>query len=116
MKEIWKESAAKGYLISNLGRIKRIKTNRIITPDKEEKGYRRLSIIINGKKKHYAVHRLVALAFIPNPENKSQVDHIDNDKNNNCVNNLRWCSNKENAKWRWERIRKALEQVKNKHE
>lgn len=108
MKEIWKDSIVNGYAISNLGRIKNLKTNNIIKPDKEEKGYRRLSIVVNGKKKHYAVHRLVAIAFIPNPLNKPQVDHIDNNKSNNVVSNLRWCSNKENAKWRWDRIRKAL--------
>ena len=114
MKEIWKQSIAENYAISNLGRVKNLKTNRIISFDKEEKGYCRLSIKVNGKKKHYAIHRLVAIAFIPNPENKPQVDHIDCDKTNNCVSNLRWCSNKENAQWRWERIRKALKNYENK--
>ena len=110
MKEIWKNSIVENYAISNLGRIKNLKTNHIIIPDKEEKGYCRLSIKINGKKKHFAVHRLVAIAFIPNPNNLPQVDHIDNNKTNNRVDNLRWCSNKENAQWRWERIRKALKE------
>ena len=115
MREKWKESIVQGYLISNLGRIKNLKTGNIIVPDREEKGYRRLTIKVNGKKKHYAVHRLVAIAFIPNPENKPQIDHIDNDKSNNRVDNLRWCSNKENSKWRWERIRKALSQMEIKN-
>lgn len=108
MKEIWKNSIVENYAISNLGRIKNLKTNRIIKPDKEEKGYCRLSVKINGIKKHFPVHRLVAIAFIPNPLNKSQVDHIDCDKTNNRVDNLRWVSNKENSNYRWERIRKAL--------
>lgn len=116
MKELWKESIVKGYSISNLGRIRNDKTKHIIKPDKEEKGYCRLSIKINGVKKHYAVHRLVALAFIPNPLNKSQVDHIDNDKSNNKVSNLRWVSNQENTQARWERIRKALKEYGNKTE
>ena len=111
MEETWKESIVKGYLVSNLGRIKNLKTGNIIVPDKEEKGYRRLTVKINGKRKHFAVHRLVAVAFIPNPYNKPQVDHIDADKSNNRVDNLRWCSNKENSMWRWEKIRKALDKA-----
>ena len=109
--EIWCSNIVDGYDISTLGRIRNNKTGHIIKPDKEEKGYCRLSIKVNGKKKHYPVHRLVAMAFIPNPENKAQVDHIDNNKENNRVDNLRWCSNKENSKWRWERIKKALKET-----
>ena len=114
MEEIWKQSIVDNYEVSNLGRIRNLKTKRIINPDKEEKGYRRLSIKRKGKRKHFAIHRLVAIAFIPNPENKRQVDHIDNDKSNNRVDNLRWVSNQENSNYRWERIRKALKFYENK--
>ena len=114
MKEIWKQSIVANYSVSNLGRIRNDKTNHIIKPDKEEKGYCRLSVKIGGKRKHFPIHRLVAIAFIPNPNNKAQVDHIDNDKTNNCVDNLRWVSNKENSNYRWERIRKALKNYGNK--
>ena len=113
MKEIWKQSIVENYSVSNLGRVRNDKTNHIIKPDKEEKGYCRLSVKIGGKRKHFPIHRLVAIAFIPNPNNKSQVDHIDNDKNNNRVDNLRWVSNKENSNYRWERIRKALKKYGN---
>lgn len=112
--EIWRSNIVNGYDISTLGRIRNNKTGHIIKPDKEEKGYCRLSIKVNGVKKHYAVHRLVALAFIPNPLNKKQVDHIDNDKSNNRVDNLQWVSNKENSQYRWQRIRKALKEYDRK--
>ena len=53
------------------------------------KGYKRVCLRLNGKKKHHFVHRLVAQAFIPNPENKPEIDHIDGDPTNNNVTNLR---------------------------
>ena len=60
-------------------------------------GYSRVTLCCNGKNKRYRVHRLVAEAFIPNPENKNMVDHIDNDRANNKVCNLRWATPSENA-------------------
>ena len=96
MEEIWKDSSVQNYEVSNLGRIRNKKTLHVLALDKEEKGYRRLSLKIKGVKKHFAVHRLVAIAFIPNPEHKPQIDHIDGDKSNNCISNLRWVTNYEN--------------------
>lgn len=109
MSEIWKQSELEDYEVSNLGRIRKKSTHKILKCEREEKGYLRFSKTICGKKKHFAIHRLVALAFIPNPENKPQIDHIDCNKSNNCVSNLRWCSNKENAHWRAEHS-KALKE------
>lgn len=97
MKEIWKQSILENYEVSNFGRIRNKKTLHIMKTEFEEKGYCRLRV----KRKHYAVHRLVALAFIPNPENKPQVDHINMKKSDNNILNLRWCSNLENQRWRW---------------
>jgi hypothetical protein len=85
------------YSVSNYGNVKNNKTGRILKPIENEKGYYQLSLCKNGYFKTFKVHRLVALAFIPNPENKPQIDHIDNDRINNNVNNLRWCTNSENG-------------------
>lgn len=91
--EIWKN--IKGYgntcQVSNLGRIKCGKV--IKTPYKEKKGY--LRIALKGKK--HLVHRLVAEAFIPNPDNKPCIDHINTIRDDNRVENLRWCTSKENC-------------------
>jgi hypothetical protein len=65
---------------------------RILKPSVDRKGY--LSIATEGKR--LSVHRLVAEMFLPNPERKPQVNHIDGDKSNNSVDNLEWCNNSEN--------------------
>lgn len=97
--EIWRVIFV-DYLVSNLGRVKSLKNGKekILSPFKASNGYLRVSLSIDGKQKNFAVHRLVAMAFIPNPKNKSQVNHIDGDKLNNCVENLEWVSSKENMR------------------
>lgn len=69
-------------------------TGKEITPKNNGNGY--LRIYIPQLKKRFLLHRLVATAYIPNPDNKPQVNHIDGNKHNNSVNNLEWCTNKEN--------------------
>ena len=101
--EIWKD--IKGYeglyKISNLGRIKSlprngtIKNERIIKYSLDKYGYPQV-ILHNKKYKCFRVHRLVAKTFIPNPENKLTVNHIDGNKLNNCVDNLEWNTVEEN--------------------
>lgn len=74
------------------GRIKRLKTRNV------GHGYRLVGIFSNGKQYQKLVHRLVAEAFIPNRDNKPQVNHKNGDKTDNRVENLEWCSNQENQK------------------
>ena len=72
--------------------------NKTLKQEITHDGYRRVTLYDHGKSKHYPVHRLVAEAFIPNPENKPTINHIDGDKNNNHVSNLEWSTRSENSK------------------
>ena len=78
-----------------MGNVKNNKTGRIVKQH-DSNGYKRLSIEVNKKRYKKLLHVLVAGAFIPNPENKPFVDHIDNCKTNNNIQNLRWATSKEN--------------------
>lgn len=87
------------YQVSDQGRIKNIQTGRVFTGSKDAFGYMHVRLVnpyggITLKK----VHRLVAEAFLPNPENKPLIDHIDGDKTNNALSNLRWFTYSENSK------------------
>ncbi|MBQ1582834.1 MAG: HNH endonuclease [Prevotella sp.] len=83
------------YMVSNLGRIFGIKRGKIRTLTIDHKGYYRVLLCKNGKQKSIRVHQLVAMAFIPNPENKAEVHHIDRDRTNNSVDNLMWVTPEE---------------------
>ena len=98
MKELWKDiKEYEGiYQVSNLGRVKRVETDRVLKGSKNKKGYLRVDLYKNGSQSNKRIHRLVAQAFIPNPENKSQVNHIDENKTNNVISNLEWTTAKEN--------------------
>ncbi|MFR9164764.1 MAG: NUMOD4 domain-containing protein [Dysgonomonas sp.] len=96
--EEWKEIADfEGlYLISSFGRVKSIINNKILTPCIVRTNGLVVGLMRNGKVEKRQVSRLVAAAFIPNPDNKPCVDHIDGVRFHNFVDNLRWCSINEN--------------------
>lgn len=85
------------YIIDTNGNIFSFKLNRYLTQNISNKGYHRVSLNKDKYRREYAVHRLVAMSFIPNPLNKPQVNHIDGNKSNNSLSNLEWVTGSENV-------------------
>lgn len=103
------------YQVSNLGRVRSLKyrkTNNtnILKLSIDNRGYQRICLFKNDKRKSYLVHRLVAQTFIPNSNNYTEVNHIDENPSNNCVDNLEWCDAKYNINYgtRIERVRQKI--------
>lgn len=84
------------YAVSNDGRVKNTVTDRELKPIRERTGYSHVTLCNGGKHHQTSIHRLVAQEFIPNPDDKPMVNHIDGDKANNRVDNLEWCTPSEN--------------------
>lgn len=111
MEEEWRDIAGyEGlYKVSNLGRVKSLGNGnsnnsnnckeRILKAGKNSRGYLQVHLCKNGKYKTYKIHRLVAIVFIPNPNNLPQVNHKDENKENNYVENLEWCDRKYNVNY-----------------
>lgn len=109
--EVWKiiPDTNEKYMASSNGRIKNFNTNKVLKT-RISRGYELVNIQIKGKPKTFTVHRLIAKTFIPNPMNKREINHKDENKLNNALSNLMWCTSKENANWgtRNERISKSI--------
>ena len=108
--EVWRdiEGYEMIYQVSNMGRVKRLDgidsqgrnwKGRILSPGIDKGGYLKVCLYKEGKVNRFLVHRLVAHAFIPNPEGLPQINHIDEDKTNNLVDNLEYCDCKYNCNY-----------------
>ena len=95
--EKWKPMPGyeENYLISNYGNVWSIRNSRLLKPKETKAGYLRVSPSVNGYRRECFIHRLVALAFIPNPDNKPTVNHLNENKKDNRVENLEWATNAE---------------------
>jgi hypothetical protein len=94
-------------MVSYDGRILSKYTDKILSPNINQKGYYQIHIYKDGVRIKKLLHRLVAFAFIPNPENKPCIDHIDGNPSNNHGSNLRWCTQNENLNFPLARKRKS---------
>ena len=119
MKEIWKDIKGYGglYQISNLGNVKKIKNkkyniskkeveekeiNKYISIGKHKLGYKNVKLTDkNGIRKNLFLHRIIAEAFVENPNNFNIINHKDGDKSNNNINNLEWTTQKDNVNHAW---------------
>ena len=111
------------YQVSNLGRVKslsrrdrlnRVIQEKILKPGINRYGYLYINLYKEGKGRNYYVHRLVAKVFIPNPEDKPEVNHKDENKTNNKVENLEWVTCKENNNYGTRNKRSGKSQTNNK--
>lgn len=99
MEEIWKPiENYENYSVSTLGQVRNDTTGKILKKGNNGHGRFQVSLCKNGIIKRFQIHRLVALAFIPNPEGKLEIDHINNDPSNNNLTNLRWATHRENGR------------------
>ena len=87
------------YEVSNIGNVRNVRRNTLLRLSKNKYGYIQVWLYKNGIKTGLKVHRLVAEAFLPNPDNLPQVNHLDEDKTNNSVDNLEWCDQKYNVNY-----------------
>lgn len=101
MEEVWLkiEGYCGKYEVSNMGNVRSLKgKTKLLQQRTLNSGYLYVSLTSNCKSNNKTVHRLVTEAFIPNPEGKGFVNHIDGNKTNNCANNLEWVTKSENMK------------------
>lgn len=120
--EIWKDVCGfEGlYQISSYGRIKSLHYYggdrvEILKPARDKNGYLTIGVWKDGKRYSKKMHRLVAEAFIPNPDNLPQINHKDEDRENNFVENLEWCTNKYNVNYGNHSLHAAQAQMGKRH-
>lgn len=87
------------YAVTSCGKVWSYKSQKFLKPKEDKDGYLIIVLYKNKIRKDAKIHRLVSQAYIPNPEGKPQVNHRDEDKSNNCVNNLEWATAKENTNY-----------------
>ena len=102
------------YAITEDGQVYKKSTGRMTKGSLTKKGYYVTTLTKNGVSKLWQVHRLVALTYIPNPENKPMVNHLDENKANNNVNNLAWATAEENVNWGTAMFRASQTQLRNR--
>ena len=96
--EVWRSiENYDNYAVSSFGKVKNVITGRMLKAADNKDGYLRINLFDDGVMKTFTVHRLVANAFINNPDDKECVDHKNNNRTNNHISNLRWATNKENS-------------------
>jgi hypothetical protein len=86
------------YKVNALGKVFSVKRNKMLSETVDKHGYVKYCLTKDGTHRQVKAHRIVAEAFIPNPQNKREVNHIDGDKSNNAVWNLEWTRTSENAR------------------
>lgn len=113
--ETWKD--IKGYeglyQISNLGRVKNIKKQKILNP-LNINNYLKVVLSKKGKVQNKYIHRLVAETFIPNDNNYKEINHKDENSLNNCLSNLEWCNHKYNINYGTGNLRRSISEKKTK--
>lgn len=100
--EIWRDvpNYEGLYQVSNTGKVRNARSGRVLKPHRQGSGYLQTMLSKDGSRSHPLVHRIVASAFIPNPEQKPQINHKNGDKSDNRSENLEWCTMSENLKHR----------------
>ena len=98
------------YGITTEGDVWSYRRKKFLKPGVNNDGYLYINLSKNGKYKSYTIHRLVAEAYIPNPENLPEINHKDENKTNNCLQNLEWCDHKYNINYgtRNEKLKKPI--------